>query len=193
MYDALLSHINGATEHSSILSTLNLHPKEYFLATLHRAENTDDSQKLSAALAAFNTLSAVHPVIWPIHPRTRQRLKAGSVDCSSNNRALLVIDPLPYLDMLILEKEAKLILTDSGGVQKEAFWLGVRCLTLRDESEWTETVETGWNTLVGTDLDRIVKAALRQEPLPPRPDGLYGDGNSARRIVGELLRMPRSV
>jgi UDP-GlcNAc3NAcA epimerase len=186
MFDALLRHLEFAEENSTILCRLALQPKAYFLATLHRAENTDDPVRLRAAVRALERISAVHRVVWPIHPRTREALTSLNFDQLSNG-ALKIIDPLPYLDMLVLEKQADAILTDSGGVQKEAFWLGVPCITLRDESEWVETVQTGWNTLVGTDPERILAAVTKRTPLPGRPPNIYGDGNSAALIVREIL------
>lgn len=187
MYDALLCNIQIAEETSTILKRLQLQPKAYFLATVHRAENTDDIGRLQAIVQAFAEISALHPVIWPVHPRTQQVLKVHNL-LYSINHALRLIDPASYLDMLLLEKEAKVILTDSGGVQKEAFWLGIPCVTLREETEWVETVQAGWNTLVGTDTDHIVAAATRQAPLLPHgSQDLYGDGHSAERIIQELI------
>jgi UDP-N-acetylglucosamine 2-epimerase len=120
-------------------------------------------------------------VILPLHPRTRKQLNALSI----HPKKVQVLDPVSYLDMLVLEKNARVILTDSGGVQKEAFFFRVPCVTLREETEWVETVETGWNTLVGCDPERIVRAALEAHP------GIesvwpYGDGQAAERVV-ELL------
>jgi UDP-N-acetylglucosamine 2-epimerase len=189
MLDAFLQNIPIAEAHSTVLGRLHVRPGEYFLATVHRAETTDDIGRLRAVLTAFEKLSAVHPVVWPLHPRTRQVLKSHGIDDVSTS-ALRIIDPVSYLDMLLLEKEAAVILTDSGGVQKEAFWLGVPCVTLREESEWVETVQSGWNTLAGTDSDRIVTAATKPRPLAPRPRNLYGEGHAASIIVQQLLGDP---
>ncbi len=186
MFDALLQNIRSAEVCSGVLTRLQLQPKEYFLATVHRAENTDDPARLRAVLSALEAISVNHPVVWPMHPRTRHTLAAHDIECGRHG-GLRVIDPVSYLDMLLLEKHAVAILTDSGGVQKEAFWLGVPCVTLREESEWVETVQTGWNTLVGTDSTRILAAVARPHPPSVRPEVLYGTGNSARAIVRELL------
>lgn len=186
MYDALLCNSQVAEERSTILEQLQIHPKAYFLATVHRAENTEDTGRLQSIVNAFEKISAIHPVVWPVHPRTRQVLRSHNILLVSNH-SLRIIDPISYLDMLLLEKQAKVILTDSGGVQKEAFWFGIPCVTLREESEWVETVQTGWNTLVGTDPDRILAAAMRQTPLESSLQNLHGDGHSAKKIVQVLL------
>jgi UDP-N-acetylglucosamine 2-epimerase len=184
MYDALLYNSRIAAGRSAILERLQLQPKSYFLATVHRAENTDDSARLRDIVQAFTALSAIHPLVWPVHPRTRQVLQSHGL-LKTSNHTLLLIDPVSYLDMLLLEKEARGILTDSGGVQKEAFWFGVPCVTLREETEWVETVEAGWNTLVGTDRDRIVTAATGHTLMRTGPQ-LCGDGYSSRKIVSML-------
>ncbi len=186
MYDALLRNIEAAEKGSTILKQLKLEPKAYCLATVHRAENTDDSGPLHAIVEAFEKISAIHPVIWPIHPRTQKVLRSYNLSRITNH-SLRLVDPASYLDMLLLEKEAKAILTDSGGVQKEAFWLGVPCVTLREKSEWVETVQAGWNTLAGTDPDRIFAAAMKPAPFQSGPQSLYNDGRSAKRIVQALL------
>jgi UDP-N-acetylglucosamine 2-epimerase len=187
MYDALLYNSRIATERSTILKQLRLQPKSYLLATVHRAENTDDVARLQNIVQAFTTLSAIHPLVWPVHPRTRHVLQSRGL-LKTSNHTLLLIDPVSYLDMLLLEKEAKGILTDSGGVQKEACWFRVPCVTLREETEWVETVQAGWNTLAGTNPDFIVSAAAKQAPpLPHGSQGLYGDGRSAERIVRALI------
>jgi len=183
MHDALCEHMGIAERSSTILEQLKVRPKEYFLATVHRAENTDWPENLRKIVSAFVELAeSGEMVVFPVHPRTRKQLDTlGMHDCFN----LLMIDPVSYLDMLVLEKHAKAILTDSGGVQKEAYWFGVPCVTLRDETEWVETVEEGWNTLAGTDAERIadaVKSASRS--LGPR--NLYDDGRAAERVVGVL-------
>jgi len=161
MYDALLFNIRVAVEKSTILKQLQLQPKAYYLATVHRSENTDDPERLQAIIQALEKISAIHPVIWPVHPHTQRVLGSHNFSCITNH-SLHRIDPVSYLDMLLLEKEAKVILTDSGGLQKEACWLGVPCVTLREESEWVETVQAGGNMLAGTNPDRIFAAAMKQ-------------------------------
>ncbi|HKA54398.1 MAG TPA: UDP-N-acetylglucosamine 2-epimerase (non-hydrolyzing) [Candidatus Binatia bacterium] len=149
MYDALCHNLRTAERTSRVLERLRLHPRAYLLASVHRAENTDRPDNLGNILRAFTAL--VEPgqtVVFPVHPRTRERLRELGEDRHAN---LLTIAPVSYFDMLVLEKNAKIILTDSGGVQREAYWLRVPCVTLRDETEWVETVAAGWNTLAGTD------------------------------------------
>lgn len=170
MYDAVLLYSELAQQKTDILPRLGLAPGGYALATVHRAENTDDPERLHAIFTGLaNIARGGLPVIVPLHPRTRRSLSfAPSTPYPSNSR-LRLIDPVSYLDMLILEKNAKVILTDSGGVQKEAFFFQVPCVTLREETEWVETVEAGWNTLVGCDPNRIVRAALTSSPLSLTP------------------------
>ena len=162
-------------------------PKAYVLLTCHRAENTDDPIRLSGILAAVRRIAERLPVIFPAHPRIRAVLP----DRPTSPR-VLVIPPVGYLEMLALERSAALILTDSGGVQKESLYARVPCVTLRDETEWVETVEAGWNTLAGADPDRIVSAAFdaleRNWGEAPYPEGLYGDGFTAQRIADVLAR-----
>jgi UDP-GlcNAc3NAcA epimerase len=186
MYDALLYNVQVAEQRSTVLKRLQLYPKDYFLVTVHRAENTEDIGRLQAIVKALQRISAIHPVVWPVHPRTRQVLESQHLSHIADH-AFRIIDPLSYLDMLVLEKGAKAILTDSGGVQKEAYWLGVSCVTLREETEWVETVQAGWNVLVGTDPDRIVAAALKTEKRWPGTQRPQDDGQAAVRIVQVLL------
>ncbi|MFH0910624.1 MAG: UDP-N-acetylglucosamine 2-epimerase (non-hydrolyzing) [Planctomycetota bacterium] len=187
MYDAVLQYGERASERSSILHDLALKPGGYFLATVHRPGNTDEPAHLAEIFAALAALEK--PVVFPVHPRTRERIAAYRAQDSSfpDPKALGVrmIDPVGYLDMLSLERHARAILTDSGGMQKEAYFLSVPCLTLREETEWVETVQSGWNTLVGHDRAAIIKAA-RQEPPSDVPRGGYGNGDAAVRIVGIL-------
>lgn len=187
MYDALLFNVKVSAEKCKILDTLGLRGKEYFLATVHRAENTDQPDRLGGILSALNRLAVNRPIVWPVHPRTRKVLEAHAHDLRNHvESSLRIIDPVSYLDMLALEKEAGVILTDSGGVQKEAFWLGVPCVTLRDETEWTETVELGWNTIVGTQTEAICTAALERThgSINSCP---YGNGKAADAIVSALV------
>ncbi|MBI4169136.1 MAG: UDP-N-acetylglucosamine 2-epimerase (non-hydrolyzing) [Acidobacteria bacterium] len=183
MCDALLANLEEAGAISTILSRLELRPREYFLATVHRAENTDDAERLGGIVEAFRKLGGSYPVIWPVHPRTRQALESYHLS-PSPGAVVRLIDPISYRDMLMLEKAARLILTDSGGVQKEAYLLGVPCVTLREETEWLETVQAGWNRLAGVVVDRIVDAVSHVPRGPRRP--LYGDGGAAKQIA-EIL------
>ncbi len=186
MYDALLRNIKIAETRSQILVELGLKPKGYLLTTIHRAENTDNPENLESILAAFSQLE--QPLVLPLHPRTRKRItQLDLMGLLENDSNLKVIDPVSYLDMLVLEKNAEKILTDSGGIQKEAYWLKVPCITLRRETEWPETVETGWNKLVGADTEAILCFADEQFFEENQQIDLYGDGNASERILEILL------
>jgi len=163
-----------------VLTRLGVTKKRYLLATVHRSENTDDLVRLSRILHGFNLLN--EPVVFPIHPRTRKVITEGRVPIEPHVR---LIDPVGYLDMVALAGAARLILTDSGGLQKEAYWLGVPCITMREETEWLETVETGWNRLVGSDSRKIVEAVCSFTPNGSHP-ALYGDGFAATKCVDLL-------
>jgi UDP-N-acetylglucosamine 2-epimerase len=183
MYDALLHNIALARKQSNILSQLNLKPGTYALATVHRAANTDDTAKMRSIMTAFGQLST--HIIFPLHPRTRKLLAQFDVSTPSN---ISLIDPVGYLDMLVLEENANCILTDSGGMQKEAYLLGVRCLTLRDETEWVETVEAGWNQLVGARSEAIQLGYKTWFPQGDRT-AFYGDGQAAQKICDVLKNL----
>ncbi|HEU4684004.1 MAG TPA: UDP-N-acetylglucosamine 2-epimerase (non-hydrolyzing) [Nitrospira sp.] len=186
MYDALLMHLERAEQRSRILHRLELAPKSYYLATIHRAENTDSQDRLTRLFGTLNRLE--RPVILPIHPRTSQKLREYRIEPGPNVRCL---DPLGYLDMLNIQKEAACVLTDSGGVQKEAYYLEVPCITLRTETEWIETTTAGWNRVCGTDEEQILAAVAELGKSRPSHPNLYGDGDTARRIVqilGEALQ-----
>ncbi|TWO72097.1 UDP-N-acetylglucosamine 2-epimerase (non-hydrolyzing) [Caenimonas sedimenti] len=186
MYDVALHYRDVARASSDALRRLGLQPGTFALVTCHRAENTDDPARLAGIVAALAELARELPVVLPLHPRTRKVLAAQ--DLAGALGAVQVVDPLPFLDMILLEQEARLVLTDSGGVQKEAFFFGVPCVTLRDETEWVETVEAGMNRLCGADPQAILAAArgfLRERPATAfKP---YGEGNAAGRIVAHLL------
>jgi UDP-GlcNAc3NAcA epimerase len=187
--DVMLDVLCGAQRRTAeraptILSGLGLTPKTYLLVTVHRSENTNGGSHLASILEALGALD--EPVVFPMHPRAR-RVLAGAAAAPRSPRVRL-IDPVGYLDMVSLIASARLVLTDSGGVQKEAYWLGVPCLTLRAETEWVETVHVGWNTLVGADPDRIVQAVRSVAPPAARPP-LYGDGRAAARCVDLLDRV----
>lgn len=181
MADALAAAAERARDRSVILARLGVAEQGYLLATVHRAENTDDPARLRAILAAFDAIE--EPLIFPAHPRTRKLLARAGYAPPAHVR---LVEPVGYLDMVMLERGARLILTDSGGVQKEAYWLGVPCLTLRDETEWVETVASGWNSLVGADTRRIVAAARSFAPPAARPPLYGGDGRAAGRVVGVM-------
>jgi UDP-GlcNAc3NAcA epimerase len=182
MYDAALHYGALAEQRSTILQQLGLSPYGYALATLHRQENTDSPDRLANILAGL--ADSYCPVIMPLHPRTRQRIAALP---QFRPGSLHLIDPVGYLDMIMLEKNARLIATDSGGVQKEAYFHGVPCLTLRDETEWVELVEIGANQLVGARRDAI-RTAVNCTELPAVPaDALYGDGRASACIADLLI------
>ncbi|HOG18770.1 MAG TPA: UDP-N-acetylglucosamine 2-epimerase (non-hydrolyzing) [Syntrophales bacterium] len=177
MQEVLLLTKDHARIRSRILDTLGLREKHYLLATVHRAENTDDVRRLRQILTAFSEIN--EPVLFPVHPRTRKVMEEFGFATGPNVR---LIDPVGYLDMVVLEQSARLILTDSGGIQKEAYWLGVPCITLREETEWIETVETGWNVLAGFETATIVNFAKSLLPPASRPT-LYGCGDVSTRCV----------
>jgi UDP-N-acetylglucosamine 2-epimerase len=160
-----------------ILYQLGVRKNSYLLATVHRSENTNDLGRLSGILEAFNAID--QPVIFPVHPRARKIIKGADFRLKSH---VHLIDPVGYLDMVMLSSSARLILTDSGGLQKEAYWLSVPCVTLRDETEWVETVDAGWNTLVGSDSEKIVHAVRSFVPADSRPV-LYGNGHAAATCI----------
>lgn len=186
MLDSLLEHAPRSEGRCRTMDELGLGPREFYLATIHRAENTDRPHRLAAILEALGRLEA--PVILPLHPRTRKAVAAGSLAVPPSVR---LVAPASYLEMLALERHARLILTDSGGVQREAYWLAVPCVTLRAETEWVELVEAGCSRLAGTDPRAILEAVRAFEAadarLPPgvRSD-LLGRGQAAAAIVGML-------
>ena len=162
------------------LSALGVERAGYVLATLHRAANVDIAATLERVFAAFGMLPL--QVLMPLHPRTRAALARAATPIPRNVR---LIEPLSYLDLLAALQGAAFVMTDSGGLQKEAYWSGVRCLTLRDETEWPETLVGGWNTLVGTDPARIAAAAKGPTPTTAR-EAWYGDGHAAAKIAAAL-------
>jgi UDP-GlcNAc3NAcA epimerase len=157
MYEAAMENCHTAEKVSTILDHWGLLPRSYALTTLHRAENTDNPERMDSLLTALIKIAALQPLVWPLHPRTRNRLNSAQLS-RIRNSGIRLIDPVPYLDMLALEKAAIAILTDSGGVQKEAMWLHVPCITMREETEWIETVESGWNQIAGTTPEAITSA-----------------------------------
>jgi len=182
MLDAALMFLENARHRSKILQELGLEVKSYFLVTIHRPSNTDVDENLRGILSALFELR--DPVIFPVHPRTRSKLFElyGNSGLKGNHLNVRMIDPIGYLDMLLLEQNAKMILTDSGGIQKEAYFFGVPCVTLRTETEWVETVEAGWNCLVGADKKRIIQALETFKPHG-KPEKFFGDGRASERIA----------
>jgi UDP-GlcNAc3NAcA epimerase len=183
MYDAALFYRDRARQQSTILNDLSLTKGCFALATCHRAENTDDSHRLGEILSALAEVATELPVVFSIHPRTRKLVNEYGL--SHHLASLIVTEPLSFLDMVALEQAARLILTDSGGVQKEAFFYGVPCITMRDETEWVETVELGWNRLVlgrSTSIVTAVTEVLQytKEKSLVKP---YGLGTAAADIL----------
>lgn len=181
MVDTLKENVNIAEKNSKILDKLGLKPKSYYLATVHRAQNTDEFNRLRNIADSF---CEIVDLVFPCHPRTEKCLRKFSLwDELSTVR---IIKPVGYLDMLVLEKNANKILTDSGGVQKEAYILKVPCITLRENTEWVETVEDGWNVLVGADREMIIKKTNDFEPKGEQRN-VFGDGKASekiRKIIG---------
>ncbi|MFN6946974.1 MAG: non-hydrolyzing UDP-N-acetylglucosamine 2-epimerase [Cytophagaceae bacterium] len=189
MYDIALYYAAIAEQKSRILDQLDLKPKSYILATIHRAENTDNDKRLRVIFEGLIKVSRDMPIILPLHPRTRKVL--GKLQMLDNaDSGLRLIEPLGYMDMVMLEKNARLIATDSGGIQKEAFFYRVPCVTLRDETEWVELVELGWNRLAVPDDSMRVAQVIRSTLDSHGDDGNpYGNGHSAELIVKILLQL----
>lgn len=187
MYDVALFYRERARAKSQIMSQLGLEEGAFALATCHRAENTDDPHRLGEIMAGLADVSALMPVVLPLHPRTRKLLQDHGLE--HHLHSMKLVDPLPFLDMIALEQAANVILTDSGGVQKEAYFYGVPCITLRDETEWVETVQLGFNQLVGASRSGI-NAAMNNRSIPECQVDVYGDGNASARIV-EILENTR--
>jgi UDP-GlcNAc3NAcA epimerase len=183
MYDAALLFAARAKERT-ILAELGVEPRSYVLCTLHRAENTDDPERLSMLVAALELVAARMPVILPLHPRTRGALVSHGLAFDR----VRAIEPVGYLDMVALESGAAVIATDSGGVQKEAFFYRVPCVTLRRETEWSELIELGWNELAALDGPSIADQILIAVGRSGRSASPYGNGEAAKAIAAALVR-----
>jgi len=183
MYDVALLYRKRAKQSSKIIEVSGLVPGAYALATCHRAENTDDPAMLATIVTALGQIAERLPVVLPLHPRTRKLISSNGL--RKQLAKVSVVDPLSFFDMLALEQDAMLIITDSGGVQKEAFFYGVPCITMRDQTEWLETIEAGANQLVGASVEAITSAVDRIMNNPPFNTGVmpYGRGNAANLIV----------
>lgn len=187
MYDAHLMFARRAQERRLAVE-LALRPGDFFVATLHRAGTTDDAAKLAAAVEALNRVaSEIAPVVMPLHPRTRSAIERHNITVSG----IRMLSPLSYLELLSLLQDCRAVLTDSGGLQKEAYFARKLCFTLRDETEWTETVATGANVLCGTDPEIVLRSALETDrpPYSAFDAKFYGDGNASQRIVGGLSKL----
>ena len=181
MYDAVLYNQELAKKQSTILEQNGLTSKNYHLITIHRAENTDDLQNMKNILDAFSQIPDLK--VWPIHPRTKHTLESYGISLDTIPN-LKVIEPVGYLDMLTLEANAKKIVTDSGGVQKEAYFMKVPCVTIREQTEWVETLIGEANILTGTDVEKILAAV--QKEVQPEYQSVFGDGNASEKIT-ELI------
>lgn len=176
---------DAATFYSKISaekSTLNLKEKDYLLVTCHRAENTDDIDRLSAIVNALNTISKDHHIVFPLHPRTKKMLELHNISLNFQT-----IPPVGYFDMIELLKGASIVMSDSGGLQKEAYFFNKPCITMRDETEWVELIEAGVNKLAGADTQRILDAFhFFKNEITSFPKGMYGDSHAAQKIVDYL-------
>lgn len=184
MEDAALFYAKKAAERSDILTRLSLVNKKFILATIHRAENTDDPENLKKIVEAFNEIHKETEVIVPLHPRTKKIIAQQQI-----RTEFTIIDPVGYFDMITLLEHCSLVITDSGGLQKEAFFFRKYCITTREQTEWVELVENGYNKIAGTDREQIIASArqLINEAYPAVKD-LYGNGNACRNICSELTR-----
>lgn len=180
MYDGILHFSKIAHQKSTILESLNLAEESYVLCTIHRAENTNDPQRLRAICKALSSVDK--QIILPLHPRTLKYISDYGIELGSNVR---VIEPVGYLDMVRLMSDCSKIVTDSGGVQKEAFFLAKPCITMRDQTEWVETIENGWNILVGADEKLIQDGILNFNPTATRKD-YFGSGNAVELIIKHI-------
>lgn len=184
MYDAVLYNAELAKKKSKILKQLGLNPREYALCTIHRAENTDDKKRLTSIFKALADSGL--EIVLPLHPRTKKFLKEYKLLNKKIEKNLLIIDPVGPLDMLALESGANLIITDSGGVQKEAYFMEIPCVTLRDETEWVETLKKGNNILLGADYDKIIKTLKKKRYFKKPFRNYFGEGGANVEIVKKI-------
>jgi UDP-GlcNAc3NAcA epimerase len=183
MEDAALFYNKLADEHSNILQRLGLDTNNFVLCTIHRAENTDDEACLRGIVNAVNILNETTPVVLPLHPRTRKKMEGLDLTTSAT-----VIEPVGYFDMIHLIKGAKLIMTDSGGLQKEAFFFDKFCVTMREQTEWRELVDFGYNRLTGSNSESILDAAhYFMKALFQKKHDFYGGGTASAAIIDHLL------
>ena len=180
MYDSLLYYGKIAEQKSRILKNLKLKQKEYILLTLHRPYNVDNIQKLQNIFSALKQTKRF--IVLPVHPRTCKMIESTNTIIPEN---ISIIEPLGYLDFIFLQKHSEKIITDSGGIQKEAYLNGIPCITIRPETEWIETVKAGWNVLVGDKMDQLIENCLHFKPSHNRPR-YFGDGDSSKKIISIL-------
>ena len=182
MYDAVLFYRKKAKEVSTLLKTKGLKSNGFALATLHRAENTDDPERLKSICKALNEIHKTLPVVLPLHPRTKTHLASLNIQLN-----VMIIEPVGYFDMLSLLENCNLVLTDSGGLQKEAYFFNKFCITLRDQTEWVELVEAGANEIAGADTEKIIASFRKNNGHVVKSQLLYGNGDAARKISAKLL------
>jgi UDP-GlcNAc3NAcA epimerase len=184
MYESMIHGLSLGHDEQAILARFDADPGRYVFVTTHRAENTDTPERLRQILLGISDVSRLgFDIIFPVHPRTRTRLEHGLLDAG-----VQLVEPVAHVEALTLMKNAALVMTDSGGIQKEAYWLNTPCVTMRDETEWVETVERGWNVLAGADRRRISQgaSAMIAGPLPERPS-LYGEGTKVSSVIIDRL------
>lgn len=186
MMDAVMNHAGIAEKVSGVLKRLSLRKKEYVLATVHRAENTDSRKRLASIIKAL--IDSDEKIMLPLHPRTKKCLKKYSLLEKLDNSNITAIPPIGYFDMLVLEKNAKKIVTDSGGVQKEAYFFNVPCITMRQVTEWKETVKNGFNTLVDANPEKIL-SAIKNFETSGKSRRLYGKGDASAKIAKILMKI----
>ncbi len=182
MYDAVLFYRKKSQEVSDVLKKNNLIPGEFTLATLHRAENTNDPARLRSICDALNEIHKTIPVVLPLHPRTKSYLNSLNISLNA-----IVLEPQGYFDMLALLEHCKMVLTDSGGLQKEAYFFNKFCITLRDQTEWVELVTAGANEIAGADTEKIIASFRKNRDVVIKHQLLYGNGDAARKISAKLL------
>ena len=182
MYDAILFYRKKAKNVSTIVKKEELSLHGFSLVTLHRAENTNDPERLKSIFKALNEIHQTLPVVMPLHPRTKNYLDALQIPVK-----VKVIEPVGYFDMLSLLEDCKMVLTDSGGLQKEAYFFNKFCITLRDQTEWVELVEAGANEITGADTEKIMASFHKNKEVVIKPQLLYGNGDAARKIAAKLL------
>jgi len=183
MFDAVKYYKEKSRSTSKIVDNLNLERDSFILVTIHRAENTDNIERLKGIFTALSTIASKYKIVIPLHPRTRKIIRDEGIECSK----LMIIDPVGYFDMLQLINNCKLVLTDSGGLQKEAYFFEKPCVTMRDETEWVELIESGNNILTGANTELIIKAVdLMADKQVVLDTALYGNGNAAEFIVNSI-------
>jgi UDP-GlcNAc3NAcA epimerase len=186
MFDAAMFYAEKIGDSTEILYKLSAEPDNYVLCTIHRAENTDDLGRLRSIIDAINEISLDKKVVLPLHPRTKKIIEHNNIPVKAH-----LIDPVGYFDMLVLIKNCSLVMTDSGGLQKESYFFGKRCITLRDETEWVELVNEGANELVGSDHKLILESYYKKQQVAVTNKGLYGNGKAASIIVETIRSMVR--